>query len=112
MNCSTKIQRMASRPLRAIMVGMSTPSRKKRPADFNQRAYQVFQEAIGEVPPDEPPPAVEAKPEAEPKPEKDPAAVALGRKGGLKGGPARATKLTAEERSAVGKKAAKVRWGR
>jgi len=41
---------------------------------------------------------------------KDPAAVALGRKGGLKGGKARAEKLTAKERSAIAKKAAKARW--
>ncbi len=44
------------------------------------------------------------------KPEKDPAAVALGRKGGLKGGKARAEKMTAEERSASAKKAAEARW--
>ena len=42
----------------------------------------------------------------------DPAAVALGRKGGLKGGKARAEKLTAEERSAAAKKAAETRWSR
>lgn len=42
--------------------------------------------------------------------EKDAAAVALGRKGGLKGGKARAKKLSAEERSAIAKKAAKARW--
>ena len=41
---------------------------------------------------------------------KDPAAVALGRKGGLKGGEARAKKLTAEQRSEIAKKAAKARW--
>jgi len=41
---------------------------------------------------------------------KDPAAVALGRKGGLKGGKARAKKLTAKERSAIAKKAANARW--
>lgn len=41
---------------------------------------------------------------------KDPAAVALGRKGGLKGGFARAKKLTASERSAIAKKAATKRW--
>ena len=41
---------------------------------------------------------------------KDPAAVALGRKGGLKGGPARAQKLTAEELSEQGRKAAAARW--
>ena len=42
---------------------------------------------------------------------KDPAAVALGRKGGLKGGAARAASLTKAQRSAIAKKAAKARWG-
>jgi len=42
---------------------------------------------------------------------KNPAAVALGRLGGLKGGKARAAKLTAEERTAIAKKAARKRWG-
>lgn len=41
---------------------------------------------------------------------KNPAAVALGRKGGKKGGPARAAKMTAEERSASARKAVQVRW--
>ena len=41
---------------------------------------------------------------------KDPAAVALGRKGGLKGGKARAKSLTPDQRSEIAKKAAKVRW--
>lgn len=41
---------------------------------------------------------------------KDPAAVALGRRGGLKGGKARAAKLTPEQRSASAKKAAEARW--
>ncbi len=41
---------------------------------------------------------------------KDPSAVDLGRRGGLKGGPARAKKLSAEERSDIAKKAAKDRW--
>jgi hypothetical protein len=90
---------------------MSTPKRPKRPADFNQRAFQVFQEAIGEAPP-QPEPRRADKPEKPPEREKDPAAVSLGRKGGLKGGPARAAKLTAEERSEVGKKAAAKRWGK
>ncbi|MEE3067573.1 MAG: toxin-antitoxin system HicB family antitoxin [Actinomycetota bacterium] len=44
--------------------------------------------------------------------DKDPAAVALGRKGGLKGGKARADKLTPEQRSAAAKKAAQTRWSR
>lgn len=41
---------------------------------------------------------------------KNPAAVALGRRGGLKGGRARAEKLTPEERTAIAQKAAKARW--
>ncbi len=41
---------------------------------------------------------------------KDPAAVALGRKGGLKGGKARAEKLTPEQRSDAARKAAQARW--
>ena len=43
-------------------------------------------------------------------PGKNPAAVALGRKGGLKGGKARMGSLTAEERRELGRKAAKARW--
>jgi hypothetical protein len=41
---------------------------------------------------------------------KNPAAVALGRLGGLKGGRARAQALTAEKRSEIAKKAALIRW--
>lgn len=41
---------------------------------------------------------------------KNPAAVLLGRLGGLKGGKARAQKLSAEERSEIAKKAAMIRW--
>jgi hypothetical protein len=41
---------------------------------------------------------------------KDPAAVALGRKGGLKGGIARAARLTPEQRSASARNAVRVRW--
>ena len=43
--------------------------------------------------------------------EKNPAAVALGRLGGKKGGPARAAKLTPERRKEIAKKAAVARWG-
>lgn len=43
---------------------------------------------------------------------KNPAAVELGRKGGLKGGFARAEKLTAKQRSEIAKKAAKARWAK
>lgn len=43
---------------------------------------------------------------------KNPAAVALGRLGGLKGGPARKKKLSKERRSEIAKKAAQARWRR
>jgi hypothetical protein len=43
---------------------------------------------------------------------KNPAAVALGRLGGLKGGKARANKLTPEQRSEIARKAAKARWAK
>jgi hypothetical protein len=52
--------------------------------------------------------------EAEDGPEdagKDPAAVALGRKGGLKGGKARAASMTPDQRSEAARRAAKARWG-
>ena len=42
---------------------------------------------------------------------KDPAAVALGRKGGLKGGKARAAILSPQERSEIARRAARARWG-
>ena len=45
-------------------------------------------------------------------PKKNPAAVALGRLGGLKGGKARAKKLSAKRRKEIAKKAAAARWGR
>lgn len=41
---------------------------------------------------------------------KDPAAVSLGRRGGLKGGPARAAKLSPEDRKEIAQRAAKQRW--
>ena len=72
-------------------------SKNKRPADTNKLAFNIVQESIGEAP----------EPEDE---GKNPAAVALGRLGGLKGGKARAAKMTPEERSEAARKAAKARW--
>ena len=43
---------------------------------------------------------------------KDPAAVALGRKGGKRGGPARAAKLTPSQRSESARKAVQARWAK
>lgn len=95
---------------------MSTPNRPKRPRDPVELAHEVFLEAIGEKPKAfdptaEPEPAQADQEPPPPEPEKDPAAVSLGRRGGLKGGPARAAKLTKEQMSEIGKKAAKARWG-
>jgi hypothetical protein len=63
-----------------------------------------------------PEPAPEVTPEAAPaetgQSAKNPAAVALGRLGGAKGGKARAAKLTAEQRKEIAKKAAEARWKR
>jgi hypothetical protein len=50
--------------------------------------------------------------EEEPKPKKDPLAVELGRRGGLKGGKARAEKLSATKRKQIAKKAIKARWNK
>ncbi len=72
----------------------------KRPRDVNSLARQIVDEATGEHTPE---------PEAN---GKDPAAVALGRKGGLKGGKARAEKLSAKRRSEIAKKAATTRWAK
>jgi len=53
------------------------------------------------------------EPVTEPAPDgKNPAAVALGRLGGKKGGAARAAKLTKEQRSEIARKAALARWGK
>jgi hypothetical protein len=76
---------------------MPERSGKKRPTDVNELAAQLVGEATGEI-------------EPEPDDGKDPAAVALGRKGGLKGGKARAAKMTPKERSEAARKAAKARW--
>jgi hypothetical protein len=43
---------------------------------------------------------------------KNPAAVALGRRGGLKGGAARAKKLTPEQRKAIAQQGGKARWAK
>ena len=50
--------------------------------------------------------------EADAQPEKNPAAVALGRLGGMKGGPARAKALSQAKRRAIAKKAAAARWAK
>jgi hypothetical protein len=66
--------------------------------DAAQNALRVVEEAIGE-------PLVLSH-------KKDPAAVSLGRRGGLKGGNARARKLTPERRKAIAQQAANARWAK
>ena len=75
----------------------------KLPRDPNQLAAHVVAMSTGQEPP------VKSEPKALAK-EKNPAAVALGRLGGMKGGKARAEKLTAEQRKEIGRKAAVARW--
>ena len=73
-------------------------SKPPRPRDTNQLAKFITDLATGEI---ELPKTAEGK---------DPAAVALGRKGGLKGGKARAQSLTAKERQKIARNAASLRW--
>jgi len=79
-------------------------ARKKKDHDFNVTAYNIVQKATGQV---------EKRPEpAQPESTdgKNPHAVALGRLGGLKGGKARAKKLTPKQRKDIARKAAEKRW--
>jgi hypothetical protein len=69
------------------------PKGEKRPADVNARAVMIAKIATGEI-----------------EDTKLGAASALARLGGLKGGKARAKKLSAKERSEIAKKAASMRW--
>jgi len=64
----------------------------KRPRDFSQAAKRVVDIASGEVEDREPTPEEQGK---------DPAAVSLGRRGGLKGGKARVAKIDPSERVAL-----------
>jgi hypothetical protein len=73
---------------------------KRRTRDVNQLAKSVVDLATGNPISEEPQPIKE----------KDPLAVELGRRGGLKGGKARAEKLSAEERAEIAQKAALARW--
>jgi hypothetical protein len=73
---------------------MPKRSRTASRPDTNQIAHAVVARATGE----------------RKRTQKNPAAVALGRLGGAKGGPARAKSLSPAERSEIAKKAAKTRW--
>ncbi|MEE8625613.1 MAG: hypothetical protein V3T19_09755 [Acidiferrobacterales bacterium] len=73
-------------------------SKPKRPRDPNVRAKLIVDIVTG---------AVE---DMDPNEGKNPHAVALGRLGGKKGGPARARKLTPEQRREIARLAAQARW--
>jgi hypothetical protein len=77
-------------------------SNKKK--DFNELAASIVGRATGE--PEEPQGEKAYRTAA------SGAAATLGRLGGLKGGKARAEKLTAEQRSQIAKEAAEARWGK
>jgi hypothetical protein len=81
--------------------GPQQEPRKKRPRDANQLAKSIVGIATGEDEDREPTPEEQGK---------DPAAVALGRKGGLKGGKARAKALSKARRAQIAREAALTRW--
>jgi hypothetical protein len=72
--------------------------RKKKDHDFAVNAFRVMQEATGQVEPETP------------RTRKEYDYKALGRKGGLKGGKARADKLTPEQRKEIAILASNARW--
>jgi len=76
----------------------------RRPRDANQLAHQIMLESTGQ--------AQKHNPNEPTELHKNPHAVALGRLGGQKGGPARAAKLSSKKRSAIAAKAAQARWGK
>ncbi len=73
---------------------------RKKPRDLNALAKAIVEESTGQAP--------KLEPDADA--DKNPHAVAMGRLGGQKGGPARAAKLSKKKRSEIAKKAAKSRW--
>jgi hypothetical protein len=73
---------------------------RKPPSDPVQAAHSIFAQLTGE------------EPRIIPPAEKNPAAVALGRLGGAKGGKKRAASMTEEQRKAAAQKAAAARWGK
>ena len=80
------------------MAAQSSKRRKKNePVDTNELAFDIVQDLTSEEP-------------REAQREKNPTAVKRGRLGGLKGGKARAAKLTKKKRSQVARKAAQARW--
>jgi hypothetical protein len=84
-------------------------SKKSKPTDISQLARAIVEEATGEALTQKPP---HEDPDKKSSRKKNPAAVALGKLGGKKGGPARAKKLSPEQRKAIAEKAAQARWSK
>src|SRR5262245_45601792 len=84
-------------------------SKKSKPRDISQLARAIVEEATGEALAKQDLPKEPTKVLTRPK---NPAAVALGKLGGRKGGPSRAKKLSPEQRKAIAQKAARARWER
>lgn len=82
-------------------------SKKSKPKDISQLARAIVEETTGESLANH---ALPKDPPKEPAPKKNPAAVALGKLGGKKGGPARRDKLSKEQRIEIARKAARARW--
>jgi hypothetical protein len=74
------------------------PKRSGKKQDLNEKAFSIVQQLTGQ------------EPKKNLDQEKNPAAVALGRLGGLKGGKARAQKLTRRQRHESAAHAARQRW--
>jgi hypothetical protein len=84
-------------------------SKKSRPSDISQLARAIVEETTGESLAHQ---GLPKQPPQKPSRKKNPAAVALGKLGGKKGGKARAKKLTPEQRKAIAQKAARARWSK
>jgi hypothetical protein len=80
------------------------PTRSSKDHDFTTIALRVVDQAIGEK--------LDGSPLPDPHAGKNPAAVALGKLGGAKGGAARAAALSPRRRSLIAKKAAEARWNK
>ena len=83
------------------------PKRSSELEDANRAAHRTLKSVIAKADPAAP---ADVTPPPAPPREKDPAAVELGRRGGLKGGKARAASMTPEKRAEIAKKAAAARW--
>lgn len=82
----------------------SKPKREGKAHDFTTIARRVVEQAIGEK--------LDGSPLDDPNQGKNPAAVALGKLGGAKGGAARAKVLTASRRKEIAARAAEARWSK